>query len=97
MSPHLESLYKQIQALSPSEREELITYARLIDETSPLTSDDEPWDEAELAALLHHEPQSTKTLIEDGLVGAWANQPGIKDGAEWANEQRRKRLEKFKW
>jgi len=96
MSPRIQQLYNQIRALDPSEREELIGYARLLDsETVPVTNE-EPWNKAELAELLRHEPRSTKTLIEDGLIGAWADLPGIKDGAIWADDQRRKRLEKFK-
>jgi hypothetical protein len=60
------------------------------------TSEDAPLTEAELAELLRSEPMTGAEIIAAGLTGTWADL-GIEDGAEWVNEQKRKRRERNKW
>lgn len=96
MTPATEKILHQAMSLSDEEKREVINSL-----VASLTEDDsipEPtWTDEEIAAFMKHEPRSTKTIIEDGLFGAWKDLPGIVDGVEWQDEQRRKRLDKWKW
>ena len=52
--------------------------------------------ELEPEELLRSEPMTGAEIIAAGLTGTWADL-GIEDGAEWVNEQKRKRRERNKW
>ena len=96
MTPATEKILHQAMSLSDEEKREVIS--SLAASLSEDESVSEPaWTDAEITELMRHEPRSTKTIIEDGLFGAWKDLPGTVDGVEWQNEQRRKRLEKHRW
>ena len=59
-------------------------------------SEETPLSEAELTELLRSEPMTGAEIVAAGLTGTWADL-GIEDGAEWVNEQKRKRRERNKW
>lgn len=65
--------------------------------SAPAPVDDEaPYTEEELAELLRPDPKTGAEIVEMGILGGWADM-GITDGAEWVNEQKRKRQEKNRW
>lgn len=78
--------------------ERLAMIADLADSLQPEApnGDVETWTPEELAEMMRVEPLPPKEIIERGLLGTWADQ-GITDGAEWVNEQKRKRKERRKW
>jgi hypothetical protein len=59
------------------------------DDNTPLTAE-------EIAELMRIEPLSPAEIAAEGLLGTWADL-NISDGAEWVNEQKRKRKERRKW
>lgn len=63
---------------------------------SHVNDEDTPFTEAEVADLMHVEPLPPAEIVEQGLTGTWADL-GIGDGAEWVNEQKRKRSEERRW
>lgn len=96
---------EQALQLTPDEQarlvDELRNSSRQLEESSAVreastASEVEAWDEAELAELLTHDPLPPAEVIALGLLGTWADM-GITDGAEWVNEQKRKRQERLKW
>jgi len=56
----------------------------------------EPYTPEEVAAMMRVQPLPPKEVIALGLTGKWADM-GITDGAEWVNEQKRKRRERSKF
>lgn len=58
--------------------------------------ENEPLTEAEIAELLRSDPMTGAEIIAAGLTGTWADL-NIEDGAEWVNEQKRKRQERNQW
>lgn len=103
MATQLSPLYEEALALAlqlpPAERiaiiEELAASFResaALDEISgePALSADE------VAYLMQVEPLSPTEIVAEGLLGTWDNQ-GIADGADWVNEQKRKRKARRKW
>jgi hypothetical protein len=57
---------------------------------------DAPWTDAELEDLTTVKPMSGAEIVAAGLTGGWADMD-ISDGAEWVNEQKRKRKAKRGW
>lgn len=53
-----------------------------------------PRTQAEIEALIKIEPMTGAEIVAAGLLGGWADE-GIQDGAEWVNEQKRKRKELY--
>lgn len=96
MTPATEKILHQALSLSDEEKREVInSLAASLNENDAVP---EPtWTDEEIAELMKHEPRSTKTIIEEGLFGAWKDLPGPTDGVAWQDEQRRKRLEKHRW
>ncbi len=43
----------------------------------------------EIAELTQVDPRTPSQVVAEGLLGTWT---GISDGAEWVNEQKRKRM-----
>jgi hypothetical protein len=94
-----DDVFEQAVQLSSAEQARLIErLAGLMRETmiSPQPQDTEVWTDEQRAAMLTPEPLSGAEVIAMGLVGTWAEM-GIEDGADWVNEQKRKRREKFDW
>lgn len=56
--------------------------------------EDAPFTPEEIAELMQVEPLAPADVAAEGLLGTWA---GVADGAEWVNEQKRKRKERRKW
>lgn len=52
------------------------------------------WTDAQWAQMLTPEPLPPAEVVARGLTGAWTH---IRDGAEWVNEQKRKREAGRKW
>ena len=90
----------QALQLPPAERLELLEELAmsLEGEVSSLTPfvDDTEMSANEIAELMQVEPLSPAVIIQQGLLGTWADL-NITDGAEWVNEQKRKRKERRKW
>jgi hypothetical protein len=96
MTPATEKILHQAMSLSDAEKREVInSLSASLSEDS--TIPEPTWTDEEIAEFMRHEPRSTKTIVEDGLFGAWKDLPGTVDGVEWQDEQRRKRLEKHRW
>jgi hypothetical protein len=51
------------------------------------------WSPAELDQALEIKPMSGAEIVAAGLTGGWKDQ-GISDGAEWVQEQRRRRRDR---
>lgn len=79
-------ILEQAKKLSSAEREEL-AQALIAMNT---------WSDEELDDLLTVEPLTGAEIVAQGLTGTWDNLD-IGDGAEWVNEQRRKRQAQRKW
>jgi len=56
----------------------------------------EPYTPEEVAAMMRPQKLTPGEMETQGLIGGWADM-GITDGAEWVNEQKRKRRERNKW
>jgi hypothetical protein len=56
--------------------------------------DDNPLTSEEIQALMSVEPLPPQEVIAMGLTGTWARY-GIQDGGEWADEQRRLRIQPY--
>ena len=78
-----------IEELAASFKQEFDVSGELADDERPLTSD-------EIKELMRVEPLPPAEVVAQGLLGTWADM-GITDGAEWVNEQKRKRKERRKW
>lgn len=92
MTPTAEKILHQAMSLSDDEKREVINSLNE-DASTP-----EPtWPDEEIAELMKHEPKSGREIIEEGLFGAWKDLRGPADGVAWQDEQRRKRLDKWKW
>ena len=59
-------------------------------------NDAPPLSDEEYTALKQIEPMTGKEIVEGGLLGGWADM-NIDDGAEWLNDQKRKRHAKVRW
>lgn len=59
-------------------------------------SEDETWTDEELAALSQITPMTGAEIVAAGLVGGWQDL-GIEDGAEWVNDQKRRRKVRNQW
>lgn len=102
-TPHVEQVIQSLEGLTSVERlavlEALASMVRADHEPpSAVAPDDDepPLTREELAALLQVEPLSGAEIVARGLTGTWAHL-GISDGAEWVNEQKRKRRERRQW
>ncbi|KAB2855059.1 MAG: hypothetical protein F9K46_16115 [Anaerolineae bacterium] len=85
--------------LSPRERMAMIEeLAASFREESAWELAEPPIDDEKIAALMQIEPLPPAEVIALGLLGTWADME-IEDGAEWVNEQKRKRKERrdSKW
>lgn len=89
--------------LSPAEQarlmERLAVSVRAVLDTDTMTETLEAtWTPEDIAELMKVEPLPPAEVVALGLLGTWADL-GITDGAEWVNEQKRKRRErkKFTW
>jgi beta-lactamase class D len=85
--------------LSPGEQARLMerlaaSVREVLDESGEKVTDDEPLTDEEIAEMLKVEPMTGTEIVAAGLTGGWADM-GITDGAEWVNEQKRKRKEKI--
>lgn len=79
--------------LSPAERARLVE--RLTAEMQTVLTDEEPLNEqpftdAEVAEMFKIQPMTGAEIVAAGLLGGWSHLD-IADGAEWVNEQKRKR------
>lgn len=54
------------------------------------------WSSEELDRALEIEPLTGAEIVAAGLAGGWEDE-GIYDGAEWVDEQRRRRREQRSW
>lgn len=79
-------ILEQAKKLSPEEREEL-AQALIAMNT---------WSDDELEDLLTAEPLTGAEIVAQGLTGTW-DDLDIGDGAEWVNDQRRKRQARRQW
>ncbi|MBN1564000.1 MAG: hypothetical protein JXA10_09175 [Anaerolineae bacterium] len=91
-----EELVAQALQLSLSERLRLIERVAASFNAPAPDPDDPPFTDDEIAELLHVKPLPPTEMAALGLFGGWADM-GITDGAEWVNEQKRKRRERRKW
>lgn len=91
-------ILQQVKALSPQERDELVTRLLAMQQEAPSRVEDEDadWSEDELAELLQIRPMTGAEIVAAGLTGGWADLD-IPDGATWVEEQRRKRRERHQW
>ncbi len=85
--------------LSPAEQarlmERLAMSVRTVLDTDTVPEAPEAtWTAEEVAELMKVEPMTGAEIIAAGLTGGWADL-GISDGAEWVNEQKRKRRAKW--
>jgi hypothetical protein len=96
---------EQALQLTPDEQARLVEQLRnsasqLEDSTFSIPNDpaDEPWKPGEIEEMLKADPHPPAEVAARGLLGKWADH-GITDGAEWVNEQKRKRQERLnaKW
>lgn len=97
-----EEVVEKALQLSPAEQarlmERLAASMRAVLDADTPQEDEAPWTPEELAELMKIEPLPPAEVIARGLLGTWSDL-GITDGAEWVNEQKRKRRErkKFTW
>jgi hypothetical protein len=97
MSTRFEQILIEALQLSPAERIRMIErLAASFGDTSPAGEENEPLSERELAELMRVEPLAPADIAAYSLLGTWSDQ-GISDGAEWVNEQKRKRKKQRKW
>lgn len=93
-----EEIVTQALRLSPSEQALLMEQlaASLHRNLSPPEAPEitQQWTDEELAELLRPEPLPPAEVIARGLTGTWAD---VGDGAEWVNEQKRKRKAQRQW
>jgi hypothetical protein len=63
-----------------------------------LTADDQlsPWTDEEIAEMMKVQPMTGAEIVAAGLTGGWRDL-NISDGADWVNEQKRRRKEKRRW
>ncbi len=81
-------IMEQVQALDPDERAEL---------TRRLLEMETTWTDEELEDLLADvEPLTGAEIVAAGLTGGWADLD-IPGGAEWVEQQRKKRRERHQW
>lgn len=78
--------------LSPAEQARLVE--RLAEMQTVLAAeeqlDDLPYTDAEIAEMMIVHPMTGAEIVAAGLTGGWSHLD-ISDGAEWVNEQKRKR------
>lgn len=86
-------LLAQALQLSSAERLAMIEELAASFRSQPIPSDQAPLTPDEIAVLMQVEPLSPAEIEAKGLLGTWADL-GITDGAEWVNEQKRKRRER---
>lgn len=98
-----EDILKYAEQLSVTEKlrlaEHLMHDVRTDLEVNHSENDDEmssPLTLEEIHTLLNAGPKTGAEIIASGVVGAWKDF-GIRDGAEWVNEQKRKRSKRSKW
>lgn len=98
-STHFQEALTLALQLPPAERiaiiEELAaSFRQEVDVPAP--DEDQPLTPEEIKALMQVEPLPPAEVVAEGLLGTWAD-IGITDGAEWVNEQKRKRKVRRKW
>jgi hypothetical protein len=98
-SAQFEEILAQALQLPPAERmaiiERLAASFRPLpagEGTLPGAETDQALTEQETADLMRVEPLPPAEVVRQRLTGTWADL-GISDGAEWVNEQKRKRSE----
>lgn len=92
----VKDMIEQVKVLNAEELDELLgVIIRLRAQQAP-PEDNSPWTDEELTQLMTIEPLSGAEIIEQGLAGGWADLD-ITEGAEWVEEQRRKKRERKKW
>lgn len=96
----IEEIIELALQLSPVEQAHLIERLEAAMSQSAVSeqdNDDEaPWTREELAEMMKVTPKTGAEIVASGVLGGWANK-GITDGAEWVNEQKRKRKERRRW
>ncbi|MCQ3930640.1 MAG: hypothetical protein DPW16_09275 [Chloroflexi bacterium] len=99
MAVNFETLVNEALQLSLEDQARLVTRivtAMSRQDKDVLPEDIEPLTDEEIAEMLRPEPMTGAEIVAAGLTGGWADM-GIADGAEWVQEQRRKRREKRGW
>jgi len=93
-----QDVVETVLKLSPEEQTQLIEMIEFARQPSIQSHDsDEPlMTSEEIEALLHGTPKNSQDIARSDYVGAWSDM-GITDGAEWVNEQKRKRRERKSW
>lgn len=86
--------------LSPAEQARLVEHLAAsmraaLDRNHVPESFEASWTAEEVIELMKIEPLTGAEIIAAGLTGGWEDM-GITDGAEWVNEQKRKRRAKWK-
>jgi hypothetical protein len=84
--------------LSPVEQARLMERLAAAVQDALSTDDEEEaqWTDSEIAELMQVEPMTGAEIVAAGLIGGWEDLH-ISDGAEWVNEQKRKRREQRRW
>ncbi len=89
--------------LSPEEQARLmerlaVSVRAVLDKDTAPEAPEATWTPEEVAELMKVEPLPPAEVVALGLLGTWADL-GITDGADWVNEQKRKRRarKKFTW
>lgn len=98
-APSLEEVVNQALRLAPQDqarRVARVATAMGQELAAPQPEDVEPLTDEEIADMLRPEPMTGTEIVAAGLTGGWADM-GITDGAEWVQEQRRKRWEQHVW
>ncbi len=92
----VDELIRMAIRLSPAEKARLLqrVAASISQDLSAVETGEESWTEEELAELMRVEPLTGAEIVAAGLLGGWED---IQNGAEWVNEQKRKRRQKAKW
>lgn len=87
--------------LSPSEQARLMerlaaAMREVLGESNEDVENEALYTDEEIEQMMKVEPMTGAEIVAAGLTGGWADM-GISDGAEWVNEQKRKRQEKNRW
>jgi hypothetical protein len=94
----LEEIVAQALRLSPAEQALLLEQlAAALHQTLTVSSvhdETDDWTDEEWAEMFKPKPLPPSEVIARGLTGTWSN---IADGAEWVNEQKRKREIQRQW
>lgn len=93
-----EEIVEQALRLSPAEQtlllEQLAVALHQTLTVNPVDDETDDWTDEEWAEMLKPKPLPPSEVIARGLTGTWMN---VGDGAEWVNEQKRKRKNRHQW